>query len=506
MHLPVGFRATILEKGEIMNFFLTLTALFMTFAEVFSQAEQKEFVIGAFWEPAMSGIVATDSMRLTTCKNGGFNTIIHSNSEDAANPTNANRYWNSYADTTGDGLRYLLERMQAVGGLRIMIADNRFQELVSVTYPQNRDYWLVDALTNARVTAITNDYGNITGEPNHINIDNDIILGYHIKDEPWPLIKTHGGSVNPVVDRVVPLMQALNANDADRIAFANLFPYNTVLGKGLYFANFSDYKTYVTNYMNSGATNVASFDYYPFYNGGWNTYAVAGGVTYYYRNLHLFATETVQRHMNFWAYPLAVEHFRYDAITEVNLRFVAHAPILYGAKGLVYFTYATPNGYHDAMITPDFTTTDIYTWAKTINTRLAKMGPTLMDLTWRETIHTVSPNPDSNEPVNIDNTTDVIRQNGISDSSFAVSVFEGKDKKNYLIAMNLDRVFAHSVTISCVDDVNAEKYVQATDKWNTIGGKFFTLNDIQPAGIELIRLDPAISPTIHGKDAKNAAQ
>ena len=487
-----------------MKYFLTLTALFLTFMEAFSQAEQKEFVIGAFWEPAMSGVAATDSIRLTTFKNGGFNTIVHSNSQDAANPVNANPVWNSYADTTGDGLRYLLERIQCVGGLKIMITDSRFQELVAIKYPQKRNYWLVDDLTRAQVTAITDDYGNITGEPNHQKIDNTIILGYHLKDEPWPLIKTRRGSkIDPVVDRLVPLIRTLATEDPDRIAWANLLPYNTVRGKGIDFADFSDYTRYVIGYMNSSATNVASFDYYPFLqNGVWQHYAVAEGVTHYYRTLQLFAMETVKRGMNFWAYPLAVEHLQYAAITEANLRFVAHAPILYGAKGLVYFTYATPSDYHDAMITRDFATTDIYTWARTINTRFADMGPTLMDLTWRETIHSVSPDPDSNEPVNTDNTTDVIRQNGISDSSFSVGVFKGKDKKDYLIVMNSDRASAHSVTVSCVNGVNAKRHVHTTDEWKTIGGNVFTLNDIQPAGIELIRLDPDSTPTINEKDTR----
>lgn len=152
-------------------------------------------------------------------------------------------------------------------------------------------------------------------------------------------------------------------------------------------------------------------------------------------------------------------------LTKADLSFAAFLPVIYGAKGLVWFTYESPcsprqsdpgwcipvgeagHGYSHALIKADIN--DIsgiihnptYNSVKDINFELKQMGPVLMNLEWLTTVHSDSANPFPNawRLDVVDTNTPVISyiQPGSGDSTVGVGIFQ-KNNEQYVDLSGFD--------------------------------------------------------------------
>jgi len=145
------------------------------------------------------------------------------------------------------------------------------------------------------------------------------------------------------------------------------------------------YEDYVSQWV-SLQPDMLVFDNYPFK----TIHELLSG---YYANLEVIRSQSLLGDVDFWSYIQSVgaayNHLRTP--TENELRYQIYTNLAYGAKGIIYFTYWTPQanwGFHDGLILPDGTRNTSYTWAKNINLELQKLGKTLNSLTSQAVYHT----------------------------------------------------------------------------------------------------------------------
>ncbi|HUI91518.1 MAG TPA: hypothetical protein VLX68_04635 [Chitinivibrionales bacterium] len=388
----------------------------------------------------------------------------------------------NFEDCPGNGIypsiHYKLDRVASVPGLSYMILDNRYYKdlasNISTTVPA----------VVANYLGQTDPCGAVLSAAAR-----NAVMGYFVWDEP--------GSTTELT-RAVNWVSAFSSQDPNHITWANLLPfcnygYFPPLG-------WSDYCNYVTYYLDNSGSSVASFDYYPFQSGGvWTSYNEPDGMTRYFQNLDLFSTETAKRGMTFWAFPYSTDITGMAPLTQPNLQFEAFAPIVYGAKGLIYYTYTQDqtDGYTDALVDPNNNKFPIYYWAQNINAQVEIMGPTLMSLTRVGTYHESSIDTGyagcSNETglATVPATERLITSIASSQQSFMVGSFFGSDNKSYLLVFNKDRNLAHSLTITLTCPQPVYQMDTLTGAWNQIYTSTSSISStLKTAHMQLLQLGP----------------
>lgn len=151
--------------------------------------------------------------------------------------------------------------------------------------------------------------------------------GLHVKDEPSDKDTT-------TIREVVRELRSANPN---KLFLVNLFPT-------YYRDDFENYNGYARSYLSDTTLlQVVCFDnYYP---NSLFTDNPNDGTPQYYSNLALLRQLSGSRPM--WSYVLTTEKRVVSQSTDWQrafLRISAFAPLAYGAKGLIYYTFDTPDG------------------------------------------------------------------------------------------------------------------------------------------------------------------
>lgn len=155
------------------------------------------------------------------------------------------------------------------------------------------------------------------------------------------------------------------ASQKGRIApnvYVNLFPYyNSSMIRTTLEAD--SYKSYLQSFS-SVVGNQYSFDYYPIIDRGVRKS--------WYDNLKIVRDVSKQEGKPFWAYILSTPHNVYPQPTLGSLRLQTFVSLIYGAKGIQYFTYTTPspqglNDYHNGPVERDGHLTSTYFLAQQMN-------------------------------------------------------------------------------------------------------------------------------------------
>lgn len=247
---------------------------------VYSQEKwkQNEFVIGTCVDPRLTlnnDSVMKDLASFQLAKDAYFN-LLTGEQADVSIPMNY------------ETARYALSLAKSVG-LKYIVKDTRF-------YSTEFNQTVADE--------IIRDYSGL-GELR------DAFYGYSLRDEP-----TAGE-----VSRFRPWISFFKERDPSKVAFINLLP---VYG----FDSMHNYESYLDSYLNSNneAENLdlVSYDHY------------FPEKDFYY-NLAIIKEKSKGR--PFWAYPLTNRLNNHPIPTPSNIRLEAFAPIAYGAKGLIYYTY-----------------------------------------------------------------------------------------------------------------------------------------------------------------------
>ncbi|WP_020614993.1 discoidin domain-containing protein [Paenibacillus daejeonensis] len=193
-------------------------------------------------------------------------------------------------------------------------------------------------------------------------MDHPATSGYYIKDEPW----------HDALTATAQQYKKILATDPDRVPYVNLNP-NWSMG------NYEH--IYVRAWVEAvGAENMKylSFDNYPFkWDGSFSTN--------YFDNLEIIRKVGLEYDIKTSSYLQSVGiPGMYRRPVAAEMEYSAYVNLAYGMKSLVWFTYWTPTErgepFTDAIMTAAGEKTDLYAPVQEINAKVAKLGPTLVNL------------------------------------------------------------------------------------------------------------------------------
>ncbi len=206
--------------------------------------------------------------------------------------------------------------------------------------------------------------------------------GYSLSDEP-------GTAAFPALAARV---ASLRERRPGRLGYINLFP--NYAGPAQMGAN--SYEEYLRNFVETVKPDVLSMDHYPLMRPGDDSRSE------YLKNLESMRKHSVAAGIPFWNFFHSMPFGDRMDPTEAQIRWMIHASIAHGSKGVMYFCYWTPgkgNGgtgefpKGGALLTAEGFKTRHYDEARRINAGLEHWGPTLMRLTGQGVVRYTTGNP-----------------------------------------------------------------------------------------------------------------
>jgi len=197
--------------------------------------------------------------------------------------------------------------------------------------------------------------------------DGPACWGYHLVDEP----NTAGfAGLKTLVDTV-------RKNRPGKLAYINLLPNYANAGQ----LGAPTYDEYVSRFCKEVGTDVLCMDYYPMMT------PTQDGRDGYCVNLESMRKYSLIYRIPWWNFFNTMPFGPHHDPTESQIRWQIYTSLAYGAKGVLYFCYWSPEGpggefpKGGAIISGTGQRTRHYDQAKRINAALKNMGPTLMKLT-----------------------------------------------------------------------------------------------------------------------------
>ena len=244
-------------------------------------------------------------------------------------------------------------------------------------------------------------------------IHREEVLGMFVWDEPSPLMMRICGAINAEIQRVAP----------DTFGYINLHPTYSdpeLQREGM------TYEEYLEHFVSVASPKLLSFDHYPF---------LEGRITQDdFYNLQA-VRDCCNRHgLEFWSF-LQTCRFLDNVTPEPGqIAWQAYTNLAYGAKGLLYFTYATvthdlPPRFGPALVDEAGNPTPRYYAAQKINAHLERIGRELLTLTHRGVKFFGYPEKDT--------AGEFAGLVSVSGGPALVGCFTGKEGKNYLLPVNL---------------------------------------------------------------------
>jgi hypothetical protein len=189
--------------------------------------------------------------------------------------------------------------------------------------------------------------------------DHPSLAGYFVADEPTA----------PEFAAVAAVTAALRAADPEHLAYVNLLP-DYIPAPDLGAASYDDY---VEDFIRTVQPRILSYDYYPF--------GRDKDRSTFFANLTAIRAAALRHDVPFMLIVLATPHGPYRDPTEAELAWQVHHALAYGARGISYFTYWTPEDddewhFRHGLI-EDGRPTAHYLQASDINRRVRAIGEAL---------------------------------------------------------------------------------------------------------------------------------
>jgi hypothetical protein len=278
--------------------------------------------------------------------------------------------------------------------------------------------------------------------------------GYFIADEPGP-------SSYPALAEVV---ARLREKDPAHPGFINLLPNYApawAIGKS--------YDDYVEQYIKIVKPFAVSYDHYHFTKGG--------DGPLFFKNLETVRAICLKHDVPFWNIVQANDYGPYRKLTEAEKRFEAMQTLVYGGKGLLYFTYwqPPPGGegwtWGKAIVSLDGTPTPQYEHVKRINHDLQAMGKYLVTAKSLAVDQAAAP---KDIPV------------VLNDDHCTLGLFAGDGARRYLLLTSRDYKQARDVDVRITSAApRIERLDKASGNWSAFPAK--SVVKLAPGDGELLR-------------------
>jgi hypothetical protein len=297
------------------------------------------------------------------------------------------------------------------------------------------------------VDAVVKEYG-----------DSPALEGFLVKDEP-------NTSEFPALRDTV---AALKKADGNRLAFINLLPtYASVAQLGA-----PTYEEYVKQYLDVVKPEVLCFDHYPF--------TSSGERADYLENLEIIRRQALSARIPFWLF-IQSEGIEgaYRSPTETELRIQVFTALAYGARGILYFTYWTPESgggekHFDGILTREGKTRAHYEWVKRLHEEIRPTLALMMNLKSRD-VYQVGKPPQGTRAVPDD---DIFEK--VEGDPATLGTFDGPGGRRFIWVVNRSASRSAKVTLDFYANRVARMFEHAMD------GKI---------GPNLLRTDLKFKPT-----------
>ena len=258
--------------------------------------------------------------------------------------------------------------------------------------------------------------------------------GYSLADEP-------GTAAFPsLASRVA----TLRTQRPGRLAYINLFPnYATPTQWGA-----PQYAEYLKRFIETVKPDVLSMDHYPLIRPGDDSRGE------YLKNLESMRKHSVAAGIPFWNFFHSMPFGDRMDPTEAQIRWMIHASIAHGSKGVMYFCYWTPGQGNagsgefpkgGALVTAEGLKTRHYDEARRINAGLQQWGPVLMRLTGdgvlRHTTGNASPELTRSGIRSLD------RVGSDPESTFLIGTFHHADGRRAVLLLNHNMAYTAWPTV-----------------------------------------------------------
>jgi hypothetical protein len=262
------------------------------------------------------------------------------------------------------------------------------------------------------------------------------VFGYFLCDEP-------GTRLYPALKKWV---EAYRKVDPKALSYINLSPNYTSPAK----LNVPTYAEYLGSYVDTVQSKLISYDHYALMEDG----SLRDG---YFQNLEAVRLESLRSGLPFWNVVLANAHSRYADPTEAGLRFQLYTTLAYGARGIGYFTYFTPNDqFRLAPIDKFGHKTRTWDMLRSVNLQAHRLGQVYVKLRSVNVFH----HPDVPQGCSGLETSRFIAK--VGGGSLLVGEFEGPGGQPFVIVVNKSLQHAIDLNIKFKDagqiqQVNANK-------------------------------------------------
>jgi hypothetical protein len=273
--------------------------------------------------------------------------------------------------------------------------------------------------------------------------DHPAVYGWYLRDEPDA----------PYYDVLAKWCDALREAVPDHRRYINLFPIYVDMPR----AGADSYEQYVELFVDKCKPQFISYDNYSLMDDG----SLRDG---YYRNLEVMRDASLRHDIPFWNIVLSNSHFRYAEPTDATLRFQLYTTLAYGARGISYFTYFTPQTGNYRLGPIDQFGHKTATWdaLRRVNLQIHKLGPVYITLRSVNVFH----HPDVPEGSRRIDTSRHIAE--VAGGDLLVGEFDDPDGRPYAMVVNKSRTTSCAYSVKFKNGgeilmVNA--YTGATHAW-----------------------------------------
>ena len=273
------------------------------------------------------------------------------------------------------------------------------------------------------------------------------LAGYYLKDEPGADEFQELGA----------WMKKIQAIDTKHYCYINLFPNYANLkqlfgpdaqpqpGKNIY-------AEHVAAFIREVPVPFVSFDHYCVIENDGKRWLRPE----WYENLSIISSQAHKAGLPFWAFALASSHYDYPVPTMGELRLQLYSDLAYGAQGLQYFTYWTPNTeYQHGPIELDGKRSVVFDRIQSMNREIQTLAGVFLGAKQISVWHTGKKLPSGTRrasklpaPVKVLET---------SDGGAVVSVLE-KGARQFLVIVNRD--FQNIMKLTFVADDTVKKVMK----------------------------------------------
>ena len=247
------------------------------------------------------------------------------------------------------------------------------------------------------------------------------LAGYFLRDEP---------TVTMIKDLGI-LAKKIKQYDRSHFCYSNLFPiYAPLTGIGA-----DTYQDYVNIFIKEIPISFLSFDFYPLLESNGKKYIRED----WYNNLEIIRKTSIDNEIPFWAFALVTAHDAYPSPTIDEVRLQVFTNLMFGAQGIQYFTYVTPEAdndrFHDGPIDRGAKKT-MYDIVKQVNSEIRAVSSIFLNCKvihlfyYGKAVEGIKQFQQNNLPKNIKKLT-------IEGGGALISLIK-KDNKKYLIIQNTD--------------------------------------------------------------------